>query len=129
MMTMMKSTKMIKGGFNMEKARFCEACGKALILDKEHHKVVRNTTEKGLGTAFSVIEEPIQYDAFDCEYCGCQTIIGERKREIYEVKFEDTEEDIKVESEPQDGQISSPEDGINEDDLADIKKKIEEAGE
>ena len=109
----------------MEKLRLCEACGKALILDKEHHKVVRNTTEVGLGSTFGRKDEPIYYDAFDCEYCGCQTVIGERKREVYEVKFEDTKEDIKVESEPQDGQISSPED----DDTKDILKKIEEAGE
>lgn len=108
----------------MEKVRLCVACGKALILDKDHHKVVRDNTETGLIT-IGRKDEPVRYDAFDCEYCGCQTVIGERKREVYEVKFEDTEEDIKVESEPQDGQISSPED----DDIADIKKKIEEAGE
>lgn len=122
----------------MEKTRFCEACGKALILDKKHHRVVRNITEVGLGTAFGRKEEPIQYDAFDCEYCGCQTIIGERKREEHEVKFEEVEEDTTEDEEPQDKQISSPEDGedffgiyddCEKDDLADIKKKIEEAGE
>lgn len=109
----------------MEKVRICEACGKALILDKEHHKVVRNTTEVGLAVGFGKKQEPQLWDAFDCEYCGCQTIVGERKREVLGVKFEDTEEDIKVESEPQDGQISSSED----DDTKDILKKIEEAGE
>lgn len=108
----------------MEKVRLCEACGKALILDKEHHKVVRDDTETGLCT-IGRNNEPIHYDAFDCEYCGCQTIIGERKREVYEAKFEEVEEDTTEDEEPQDGQISSPED----DDLADIKKKIEEAGE
>ena len=108
----------------MEKTRFCEACGKVLILDKEHHKVVRDDTETGLCT-IGRNNEPIQYDAFDCEYCGCQTIIGERKREVCEVKFEEVEEDTTEESEPQDGQISSPED----DDTKDILKKIEEAGE
>lgn len=113
----------------MEKVRFCEVCGKALILDKEHHKVVRNVTAVGLAVGFGRNQEPQYWDAFDCEYCGCQTIIGERKREVNEVNFEDTKEDIKVESEPQDGQISSPEDGDIDDDLADIKKKIEEAGE
>lgn len=109
----------------MEMNRVCEACGMALVLDKKYHKVVRDTTEIGLGTTFGRKDEPIYYDAFDCKHCGCQTIIGERKREVNEVKFEDTEEDIKVESEPQDGQISSPED----DDTKDILKKIEEAGE
>lgn len=109
----------------MEKVSFCKACGKALILDKEHHKVVRDETTTGLPVAFREKQEAKYYDAFDCEYCGCQTIVGERKREVCEVKFEDTEEDIKVESEPRDGQISSPED----DDTKDILKKIEEAGE
>lgn len=109
----------------MEKVRICEACGKQLILDKEHHKVVRNVTVVGLAVGFGRNQEPQFWDAFDCEYCGCQTIVGERKSEVLGVKFEDTEEDIKVESEPQDGQISSPED----DDTKDILKKIDEAGE
>lgn len=109
----------------MDKVRFCEACGKALILDKEHHKVVRNVTAVGLAVGFGRNQEPQFWDAFDCEYCGCQTVIGERKREVCEVKFEEVEEDTTEESEPQDGQISSPED----DDTKDILKKIEEAGE
>ena len=109
----------------MEKLRICEACGKVLILDKEHHRIVRNETVTGLAVGFSKTQEPRLWDAFDCEYCGCQTIVGERKREVYEVKFEEVEEDTTEELEPQDGQISSPED----DDIADIKKKIEEAGE
>ena len=121
--------KMSKGVYKMEKVRHCGACGKALVLDKEHHKVVRNTKEIGLGVAFNSSKEPTQYDAFDCEYCGCQIIIGERKREVDEVKFEEVEEDTTEDEEPQDGQISSPEDDVNSDDLADIQKKIEEAGE
>ena len=109
----------------MEKVRLCEACGKALILDKEHHKVVRNVTVTGLAVGFGKNQEPQYWDAFDCEYCGCQTVIGERKREVCEVKFEEVEEDTTEDEEPQDGQISSPED----DDTKDILKKIEEAGE
>lgn len=108
----------------MEIVRTCEACGRALTLDKKYHKIVRNETILGF-TAFKERQEPKYYDAFNCKYCGCQTVIGERKREVHEAEFKDIKEDIKIESEPQDGQISSPED----DDTKDILKKIEEAGD
>lgn len=108
----------------MVKVRLCEGCGRLLVLDKGHHKIVRDTTETGLCT-ISRKDEPVYYDAFDCEFCGCQTIIGERKRDVYQGENALSDEDTTEESEPQDGQISSPED----DDIADIKKKIEEAGE
>ena len=112
----------------MDKIRFCRACGKQLILDKEHHKILRDDAETGLATIGRTVE-PKLYDGFDCDYCGCQTIVGERKREVYVVEFKDTKEDIKVESELLNERISGSDDGINEDDIADIRKKIDEAGE
>lgn len=108
----------------MVKVRLCEGCGRLLMLDKEHHKVVRDDVETGLCT-IGRSNEPIQYDAFDCDFCGCQNIVGERKRDVYQGENVLSDKDTTEESEPQDGQISSPED----DDINDIKKKIEEAGE
>lgn len=113
----------------MEKLRICEACGEALILDKEHHKVVRDTTAIGLAVGFGRNQEPQFWDAFECEFCGCQTVIGERKRDVYQGENALSDKDTTEDEEPQDEQISSPEDGDIDDDLADIKKKIEEAGE
>ena len=108
----------------------CKACGKDLVLDKEHHRVVRENTRIG-GLDFNVVMEPQLYDAFDCDICGCQTIIGERKREADLIVTEsDTEEEDMVEDEdPKDGANSSP-DGYDYDyEREDILKKIVEAGE
>ena len=109
----------------MEKLRICEACGEALILDKEHHKIVRNITAIGLNLGFNKTQEPQLWDAFDCEYCGCQTIIGERKRDAYQGENILPDKDTIEDKVPRYGQISGPED----DDTKDILKKIEEAGE
>ena len=112
----------------------CIVCGNDVILDLEHHKVVRDNTTVGLASNFGSKEEPQLYDAFDCPTCGCQIIIGERKREVAEVHFIDTEEDIEdndeesmaEESKPDNGANSSPEPDYERED---ILKKIKEAGE
>lgn len=140
----------------MKKILTCKVCGAVLVLDKEHHRVAREDKEVGLPTSFKSTMEPKLYDAFDCSICGSQTIVGERKREVYEAHFEESDEDMVEESEPQDEQISSSEDdytqedleqalyeseeeepvlsyneeqAAKEDDTKDILKKIEEAGE
>lgn len=105
----------------------CKACGKELVLDKEHHRIVRENTKAG-GLSFNVIMEPQLYDAFDCDVCGCQTIVGERKREANLIATELTEscEDMAEEEDPKDGANSSPEPDYERED---ILKKIAEAGE
>lgn len=126
----------------------CKACGKDLILDKEHHRIVRENMKAG-GLSFNVVMEPQLYDAFDCDICGCQTVIGERKREVVNliVNESGTKEDMAEDEDPKDGANSSPEDGkdlgpdcegncnpcngcvYDDYDREDILKKIAEAGE
>lgn len=108
----------------------CKACGKDLMLDKEHHRVVRENRKVG-GLGFDIIMEPQLYDAFDCDVCGCQTIVGERKRETFLILTESgiVEEDIVEDENPKDGANSSS-DGYDYDyEREDILKKIREAGE
>ena len=71
--------------------------------------------------------QPVLYDSFDCEKCGCQNIVGERKRytSAEGLKFIEVEGKVADEEEPQNEVIKGPEDYDRED----ILKKIEEAGE
>ncbi len=108
----------------------CKACGKDLILDKEHHRVVRENTRVG-GLSFNVIMEPQLYDAFDCDVCGCQIIIGERKRNatLSAIDSDIIEEDMAEDEDPKDGANSSPDGYAYDYEREDILKKIAEAGE
>lgn len=53
----------------------CRACGRRFPLSFESRYTARN--DDGL---FLREHEPALWDAFDCPYCGCQSIIGSRKR-------------------------------------------------
>ena len=108
----------------------CKACGKDLILDKEHHRVVRENRKVG-GLSFDAIMEPQLYDAFDCDICGCQTIIGERKRELVNliINESDTKEDMVEDEDTKDGANSSSDGYAYDYEREDILKKIREAGE
>ena len=108
----------------------CKVCNHEFGLNRSLHYVSRDNREKtGISALAGGEPEPNYYDTFDCPNCGCQIIIGKRLRAVYEAEFIESKEDMAEDEEPQDGQISSPEDGDIDDDLADIKKKIEEAGE
>ncbi len=107
----------------------CKVCGSLYEPNLNNHTVVRDDTKIGLSMAFREKQEPSLYDSYDCPYCGRQYIAGKRLREADEAKHEESDEDMAEDEKPQDEQISSSEDGINSDDLADIKKKIEEAGD
>lgn len=129
--------------------RTCEICGHEFELTKDNHYIVRDNETTGIVTV-GRHDEVQMYDAVDCPNCGCQIILCKRLRPFTEIIIDESIEDEAKESEPQDGQISSPEGGedlgpdcegncnpcngyvyddCEKDDLADIKKKIEEAGE
>ena len=57
----------------------CKICGRDFPLMAEEHYVARDTEKKGVIPALSGQDEAIQYDAFDCPYCGCQNVMQERK--------------------------------------------------
>ena len=67
--------------------RTCIVCGRDFALISEEHYIARDTTKKGLVSAITGEQEPRIYDAFDCPHCGCQNIIGERKRN-FDVQLE-----------------------------------------
>lgn len=78
----------------------CKICGRDFPLLAEEHYVARGTEKKGIVAAFSVQEEAIQYDAFDCPHCGCQNVMQERKIALEATVFTECEnEDEKEEEE------------------------------
>ena len=62
----------------------CKVCGRDFPLMAEEHYVARDGEKKGVIAAFSVQEEGVQYDAFDCPHCGCQNIMQGRKLTVRE---------------------------------------------
>ena len=57
----------------------CKVCGKEFEAVKENHYIAREGIKTGALANLASNEEKI-FDAFDCPYCGCQYIAGERKR-------------------------------------------------
>ena len=73
----------------------CKVCGGNFHLVDENHYIARDSKiANGFAQALSGEEEPKQYDAFDCPFCGCQYIAQERKRllEISEPMGDEPEE-------------------------------------
>lgn len=56
----------------------CRVCGGEFPLSVKYYYVARDIEKKGLVPTISG-QEAMQYDAFDCPYCGCQNIMQERK--------------------------------------------------
>lgn len=73
----------------------CKVCGNKLILDENFHYIARDEVTTGIVTIGRHDEEKL-YDAFDCPFCSCQNIVGERKRE-YIVKAEELPDEIVLE--------------------------------
>lgn len=72
----------------------CKVCQCEFMPEKKDHYVSRDVTKIGLSVVAGGMEAKI-YDTFDCPQCGCQNIMGERKRELYigeNIKEEETEE-------------------------------------
>lgn len=62
----------------------CKVCGNKFIPRKENKYVVKDRLATGgINSAFGgQYSEPEQYDAFDCDVCGCQLIAKERLTQI-----------------------------------------------
>lgn len=52
----------------------CNVCGEPLVLDKEKIYLVEST--------IFFTKERCVYDAVDCEKCGCQNVLKERKKRV-----------------------------------------------
>lgn len=48
----------------------CKVCGKIFAMSKGTHYVAVSK--------YNLLSMPTYYDAFDCPWCGCQNIVGER---------------------------------------------------
>lgn len=59
----------------------CKVCGKEFEAVKENHYVAREGLKSGAFVDLASTEEKT-FDAFDCPYCGCQYVAGERKRNL-----------------------------------------------
>ena len=53
----------------------CKVCGKRLRLKALYRYEI---TKYPAGLAF-ITEQPITYECFDCQNCGCQNIVGIRE--------------------------------------------------
>ena len=84
----------------MEKKKvFCKVCGAELTLTKENHYISRDEVKTGLSVIVGGLEEII-YDTFDCQECGCQNVMQERKRHWYtptNITTDDEEDDKETE--------------------------------
>lgn len=72
----------------------CKICDCEFIPEKKEHYVSRDEVKVGLSNLAGGMEAKI-YDTFDCPQCGCQNVVGERKRSLYmgeNIKEEETEE-------------------------------------
>lgn len=78
----------------MMKKLKCKICDCEFVPEKENHYISRDEVKVGLSNLAGGMEEKI-YDTFDCPQCGCQNIMGERKRSLYmgENIKEETEEE------------------------------------
>ena len=58
----------------------CNVCGKRLKLKSLYRYKV---TKRPIGLN-ALIREPVIYEAFDCQNCGCQNIVNIREDELIE---------------------------------------------
>lgn len=61
----------------------CGVCKSEFDLVYAHRYTAREETRTGVASITGGIE-PALFDAFDCPYCGCQNIVGSRKRVMRE---------------------------------------------
>lgn len=63
----------------------CKVCENELLLNLDFHYIARDEEIERtglLGIAGKSEKESKLYDAFDCPFCGCQNIVGDRKRDF-----------------------------------------------
>ena len=92
---------------NINNIKTCPVCEAKIKLDTDSHYIARDDT----GTGFAMLaggQEPQLWDAVDCPECGCQVILGKRKRPIL-VKptsiVEDTVTEAKTDDDTENGTI------------------------
>ncbi len=68
---------------NINNERACPVCGAKITLGTDSHYIARDDTSTGL-TMLAGGQEPQIWDAVDCPECGCQVILGKRKRPLVE---------------------------------------------
>lgn len=79
-----RDRKMFIPGMESLKTFECKVCGHKFVPKKENKYVVRDRLATGgLNSAMSgQYSESKQYDAFDCDLCGCQMVAKERLRTV-----------------------------------------------
>lgn len=62
----------------------CKVCGSEIIPSKDTRYVVQERLSTGgISSALSgTYAEPKEYDAFDCNICGCQLVAKERLKRV-----------------------------------------------
>lgn len=76
----------------------CKICECEFIPEKKEHYISRNEVKIGLPNLAGGMEEKL-YDTFDCPQCGCQNVVGERKRSLFREFIENLQEEEEEESE------------------------------
>lgn len=59
----------------------CKICECEFAPEKKDHYVSREEVKVGLSNLAGGMEEKL-YDTFDCPQCGCQNVVGNRKRSL-----------------------------------------------
>lgn len=70
----------------------CGVCKKEFDLMHERRYTAREEGRIGVASISGGLE-PLLFDAFDCPFCGCQNIVGNRKREMCECCCEEEEDE------------------------------------
>lgn len=70
----------------------CKVCDCEFVPQIKEHYIARDEIKTGLSTIAGGLEEKL-YDTFDCPQCGCQMVMQERKRQLYQTNNATDEED------------------------------------
>ncbi|MDD3122653.1 MAG: hypothetical protein PHC62_03935 [Candidatus Izemoplasmatales bacterium] len=70
----------------------CKVCGAKLPLKKEKLKIIFENKHEGLETLTRGTGTKL-YEAYDCEVCGCQNVVGVRYQ-LCAIEFDYGKEDL-----------------------------------
>lgn len=77
----------------------CNVCGVEFIPESKEHYISRDVgIENSVSKLFISNNEPKIYDTFDCPQCGCQVMIGERKRKMTILAYKESGDDSESET-------------------------------
>ena len=60
----------------------CKICECEFVPEKKEHYISRDEVKVGFSSLAGGMKGKF-YDTFDCPQCGCQNVVGDRKRELY----------------------------------------------